>query len=217
MTTHPAATQSPSVMLQLRDSTAHLHSQAEGHAFQRSLVSGTVTREDYARYLQQMLLVHQALENALRAAAPKVPAINRVVTSEQYQEPYLLEDLRFYGASATAVKPLPSTSALIKRISAAWNSTPVALLGFHYVLEGSNNGNRFIARAIRGAFRLSGAEGLRYLDPYADRQREVWAAFKTAMDAESFSEADAHAMVDAAKAMFEGITAISQDLVAKAS
>lgn len=204
-------------MLLLRDSTTHLHSQAEGHAFQRSLVSGTVTRENYARYLQQMLLVHQALESALRAAAAKLPAVSRVVTPEQYQEPYLLEDLRYYGAPSANLQPLPSTSALINRIHSVAANTPVALLGFHYVLEGSNNGNRFIARAIRGAFKISGAEGVRYLDPYGDRQREVWAAFKVAMDAESFSEADSQAMVEAAKAMFEGITAISQDLAGHAA
>lgn len=209
MTTAPTIP-SGAIMTLLRDSTTDLHSQAEGHAFQRSLVTGTVSRERYARYLQQMLLVHVALENALRAAAKVVPAIGRVVTPEQYQEPYLLEDLSFYGAQPDGAQALPATSALIARIQAAAKATPAALLGFHYVLEGSNNGSRFIARAIRGAFRLTGSNGVRYLDPYGDRQREVWAAFKAAMDAESFTAAEMHAMVEAAKEMFQGITAISQ-------
>lgn len=209
MTTAPTIP-SGAIMTLLRDSTSDLHSQAEGHAFQRSLVTGTVSRERYTRYLQQMLLVHLALEADLRDAAGLAPAIGRVVTSEQYQEPYLLEDLRFYGASPDGAHPLPATTALIDRIHTAARTTPASLLGFHYVLEGSNNGSRFIARAIRGAFRLTGSEGVRYLDPYGDRQREVWAAFKAAMDAESFTADEMHAMVEAAKGMFKGITAISQ-------
>ncbi len=204
-----STTPSSSVMIQLRDSTTHLHAQAEGHAFQRSLVTGEVGRDAYARYLQQMLLVHRALESALRDASNKVPAISRVVTTEQFQEPYLLEDLAFYGASSEGLTPTPGARDLISQITAA---SPAALLGFHYVLEGSNNGNRFIARAIRGAFRLEGSKGVRYLDPYGERQREVWSAFKTAMDAERFTDAETAAMVEAAKAMFECITAISNDL-----
>lgn len=215
--TTSAAAPSGSVMLLLRDSTAQLHSQAEGHAFQRSLVTGAVSREAYARYLQQMLLVHQALESALRAAAQTVPAIGRVVTTEQYQEPYLLEDLRFYAAPSQGINPTPATRALINRIKDDAAKSPASLLGYHYVLEGSNNGNRFIAKAIRGAFRLQGDQGVRYLDPYGDRQREVWSAFKAAMDAERFTDAQTQAMVQSAKAMFEGITAISGEVSAPAA
>lgn len=212
--TTSAQAPSASVMILLRDSTTHLHAQAEGHPFQRSLVSGAVTRDAYARYLQQMLLVHRALESALRTASQTVPAIKRVVTAEQYQEPYLLEDLRYYSAPTEGVSPTPGARAVIERISRAAATAPESLLGFHYVLEGSNNGNRFIAKAIRGAFRLSGTEGVKYLDPYGDRQREVWSAFKAAMDAETFGQNHVQAMVDAAKDMFEGITAISNDLTA---
>lgn len=205
------AVQTPSVMILLRDSTGDLHAQAEGHAFQRAMVTGSVDRGDYVRYLQQMLIVHRSLESALRASAARVPAIAGVVTPEQYQEPYLLADLRYYEAPAD-VAPLPATTELVRRIEQTAKESPIALLGHHYVLEGSNNGSRFIARAIRKAFDITGEDGLRYLDPYGDRQREVWTAFKAAMDAQSISPGDAARMVEAAKVMFEGISGISEDV-----
>lgn len=210
--TTAAPLQTFSVMTLLREGTSDLHTRAETHDFQKSLVSGRISREAYAAYLQQMLLVHRALESALRAAQDRVPAIARVVTAEQFQEPYLLEDLAFYDAPTTGYAPTPGTAALIERIQRDAQQQPLALLGHHYVLEGSNNGNRFIARAIRKAFGLTGDAGVRYLDPYGERQRDVWSAFKTEMDAQGFTEPDGAILLDAAKAMFQGITAISEDL-----
>lgn len=207
-TTAPA----PTVMTRLRDSTGELHAQAEGHAFQRALVSGAIEAPVYTAYLQQMLLLHRALESALRGATVSLPAIGRVVTPEQYQEPYLLEDLRFFEASAQGLTPTPGARRLIERITRDAARDPASLLGFHYVLEGANNGNRFIARAIRKALNLTGSQGVRYLDPYGERQREVWSAFKSVMDAEPFTETQATIMVEAAKAMFRGIMDISSDL-----
>ncbi len=205
-------TSAPSVMARLRDSTGELHAQAESHPFQRALVSGAVETPAYTAYLQQMLLLHQALESALRNASLALPAIARIVTQEQYQEPYLLEDLRHFAVAPHRLTPTPGARRLIEQILQAADRDPASLLGFHYVLEGANNGNRFIARALRKALNLSGSQGVRYLDPYGDRQREVWSAFKSAMDAESFTESQTTIMIEAAKAMFQGIMEISRDL-----
>ncbi len=67
---------------------------------------------------------------------------------------------------------------------------PLRLLGMHYVLEGSNNGSRFIARHVGRAYQLSTGPGLRYLDPYGDRQRAYWMDFKNAMGKFQFTGAD---------------------------
>ena len=201
-------TATPPLSQKLKDGTWDLHSQAEKQAFQQALVKGEVSRDAYGGWLAQMLLVHAALEKKLRWACEKDPRVAAVVTDEQYQEPYLLADLAALGYARPA-EALASAEKLIKTIEGA---SAVETLGHHYVLEGSNNGNAFIARAVRPALRLEAGKGDQYLDPYGERQREVWAAFKTAIDAQDFSDGEHAEMVEAARTMFGGISALSAEL-----
>jgi len=95
-------------------------------------------------------------------------------------------------------------------------SEPASLLGLHYVLEGSNNGSRFIARGLMSAYGLAPGPGLRYLDPYGDEQRERWLAFRATMDEVGFSQEDSDRLLVAARQMFQSIVDISDDLLAEA-
>lgn len=204
----------PTIMDRLREETRELHSAAEGHPFQRSLVEGTVSREQYARWLGQMLLIHRALEAGLRDLCARHSGAARVVREEQFQEPYLREDLAVLGVGVEAVLPTRATHEVVMRIAREHAAEPIALLGRHYVLEGSNNGNRFIARAVsKGLGIAPGGPGLRYLDPYGDCQRALWQQFKDDMLASTFTPAEQDRMVAAAKDMFEAIGAVSDDLV----
>lgn len=202
----------PTVMEVLKTSTQALHDAAEGHRFQQSLVKGEVSREQYAAYLGQLLLVHRELESLLRAHAGEVPAIAKVVKPAQYQEPYLLEDLRFYGVDAATITALPATAALVQEIRDSAARDPLSLLGFHYVMEGSNNGNKFIAKALGRSLGLNGIEGMKYLDPYGDQQRPLWAAFKDDMNGCGFTPGQMRTLAEAAMKMFRGIGAISAEM-----
>jgi heme oxygenase len=159
-----------------------------------------------------MLLIHRALENRLRDLAASDRRVAAIVTEEQHQEPYLLADLDALGSDSSSIEALPATADLIRKIDEASEREPIRLLGFHYVLEGSNNGNAFIARAVRPALGLEPGAGDRYLDPYGERQRAVWAAFKSGLDAQAFASAEQDAMIGAARDMFEGISMVSQEL-----
>lgn len=202
----------PTVMEVLKTSTQTLHDAAEGHRFQQSLVKGEVSRDQYAAYLGQLLLVHRELESQLKAHATNVPAIAKVVKPAQYQEPYLLEDLRFYGTDINTITALPATAALIADIRASAARDPLSLLGYHYVMEGSNNGNKFIAKALGRTLDLSGTGGLKYLDPYGDQQRPLWMAFKDDMNACGFNPHQMRTLAEAAQRMFQGIGAISAEM-----
>jgi heme oxygenase len=195
------------VMERLRAETADLHGSAEGKDFQRRMVRGELNREEYGRWLGQMLLVHRALEAPLRALMQRDPAF-AAVREEQLQEPYLLEDLNALGVDPAAVEPLAPTSALVQTIERQAGESPLSLLGHHYVLEGSNNGNRYIARQLVPALGLQ-ERGHRYLDPYGAEQPAKWAQFKRDMDAAGFSSADADQLVEAARGMFTAIGEIS--------
>jgi len=206
------ATTMETLSARLKSGTWDLHQKAESQPFQKSLVKGEVSRAGYAAWLGQMLLVHRVLESRLRELAERDGRVASVVTSEQHQEPYLVADLAALGADAAGAAALPATADLIRTIEEAAEREPIRLLGFHYVLEGSNNGNAFIARAIRSALGLEPGAGDRYLDPYGPRQREVWSAFKTQIDAQGFEDAEQRAMVEAARDMFEGVSAMSVDM-----
>jgi heme oxygenase len=199
------------VMERLRTETRDLHTSAEGKAFQRRMASGDLTRNDYLRWLGQMLHVHRALEAPLRQRWSTDPAF-APLREEQFQEPYLLEDLGHLNSDPAAHGALPATAALVSEIQQAAHDAPLTLLGFHYVLEGSNNGNRFIVRRLIPALGLADGRGHRYLDPYGDSQPLVWSRFKQDMDAVGFDEAQADVLVAAARRMFEAIGEISDEL-----
>ena len=195
----------------LKSETSDLHRQAEKHPFQQAIVKGAAGREGYTAYLGQMLALHGAIDSALKSSAGD-PIIAGVVTPEQYQCAYLEEDLRYFGIDPASVEANPSTASL-----GAWIASldAPALLGVHYVLEGSNNGGRYIAMALRKSMGLS-EDGTRYLDPYGERQREIWASFKTGLDALELTGERREAMLNAAKRMFRGMCEIFDELPAPA-
>lgn len=222
MTNHPlpitAATTDPSgVMARLKAETQDLHNAAEDHELQRTLFKGRLAREKYVEHLGQLFVVHRALEARLVAAQAATPAIAAVVKDYQLQSPYLRADLAHFGVDPERIAPTPAAAAIVERIERTAKENPVALLGYHYVLEGSNNGSKHVAIAVRKAYGLTAGQGDRYLDPYGERQRELWAEFKRDMEAVGFDDAQAAALVDAARAMFAAISAIGDDLMAQAA
>lgn len=203
------------IMDRLRAETRDLHDQAEHNQWQKRMVQGDLSRQDYARWLGQMFLVHGTLEEALRAL-PLEQHPYSSIRSEHFQEPYLRADLEHFGVDPEAVEPLPATSELIQRIEQLARERPLALLGFHYVLEGSNNGNRFIAKRLRQVYELEPGAGDRYLDPYGERQPEVWKRFKEDLGSGELSVADQDLLVASAREMFQAIYDISKGLEAAA-
>jgi heme oxygenase len=134
------------------------------------------------------------------------------VQEYQYQEPYLRRDLAAFRADANGVAPTAGTRAFLEWLDSPDGRAPLALLGCHYVVEGSNNGSRYIAKAIRRAFGIEGSAGVEYLDPYGDEQPARWARFKSDLDSAGLGEVEADRLVAAAKVMFETIGRISDDL-----
>lgn len=206
----------PTVMDRLKKTTQPLHDAAEHHPFQRAFAKGQVSRDDYARYLEQMLLVHRALESHLRDARERCVSVASVVKDWQFQEPYLAEDLAYLGRDMKAIEPTPATAAFIAAIDAmpARTDADLQLLGMQYVVEGSNNGSKFISFNIAKALGITPGPGLRYLDPYGDEQRSRWAEFKADMVAVGFSEEEIEQIIVGANAMFDWIAKISDDVLA---
>jgi heme oxygenase len=198
------------IMEALKQSTWELHSAAEKHPFQQELIQGRLPREKYIAYLAEMYRVHTPLEACLRLYERLAPFAG-ILREYQYQQPYLLEDLRYFGVDVEAITPTAANRRLTEEIREVASSRPIALLGYHYVLEGSNNGSRFIAQAVRPAYSLQ-TEGTRYLDPYGDSQREHWKEFVDSMLAAEWRSEDVDALIEAARSMFSGMVAIFDEL-----
>jgi len=196
----------------LKEETKELHASAESHEFQRAFGSGKLPREGYVRYLSQMYLVHRALESKIKATQNSTPALSAVISDRNFRETDLESDLHYFGVDPVTVTPTKATSALIARFETAADENPDALLGYHYVLEGSNNGNTFIARGIRKAYNLSDTEGTRYLDPYGDQQRPMWMQYKQAMAGLTLTDEQADRIVESAKDLFRAIGQLSGEL-----
>lgn len=200
------------IMSRLKTETRELHTYAETRPLQKALIQGTLARETYVAYLGQMLLIHATLEAHLRSHTASHPAFTGVFKPHQQREANLQADLEFHGSDPMTVEPLPTTTAAMAEIDRAAAESPIELLGMLYVLEGSTNGSKFIARSLTRAYNLEPGPGLSYLDPYADRQQELWGEFKSDMERIDFTFAEMDNLVEAAKRMFQMIACISDEL-----
>lgn len=200
-----------SVMSRLKGETWDLHSKAENREFQKRMVQGDLEPADYAAWLGQMYLIHQTLDGFVRPRLGADPAF-AAVDEDQLQSARLERDLIAVGTSPESVEPLPATAALQEAIRRSAVEDPLELLGYHYVLEGSTNGNSFIARKLRGVFEFGDGGGFEYLDPYGEHQRRRWAAFKETMSDLTWADDQIDRLVAAARATFEGIGDLSQQL-----
>ena len=206
-------TATPTVMTLLKESTRDQHTRAERHEMQSALVRGQLPIESYSRYLAQLRHVHETLESSLVAAAHSDPRVGTVVRESQFRLDAIDADLDHFGMSETDGEATIATSSLCRRIDDVSMDDPIALLGFHYVLEGSTNGGRFIARAICGAYDCEpGGAGTRYLDPYGDRQTDEWVRFREDMESLELTGEETERIIESASEMFDGITAIMDSL-----
>lgn len=203
-----------SLSAQLKQTTDALHRQAERHPMQRALVTGQLDTAAYAALLAQLWLVHDALERAVQQViesdSPAGQALGTVWQPGLAHANQVLDDLAFFqGTKASAS---PATAALTGHIDDLAQTAPVGLLGLLYVLEGSLNGGRHIAAALRKTYGLTGTQGTRSLDPYSDEQPAMWQRWKHRLDSLTLDPADRDLIIASAQTMFQALTAIFDDL-----
>lgn len=199
------------IMDLLKEATAEQHRDAETRRLQKAMVQGRISDAEYGAWLGQMYLVHRALDEALGEALPANPILGDIVRDEGRHVANLRADLAAHGVDADAVEALPATAGLIESIRAALRDEPLALLGHNYVLEGSMNGNTYIARALARSLPHASR---RYLDPYGEAQRPTWLAYRERMNSAGFDASAAARMLAAAQQMFAGIAAMSDEISA---
>lgn len=200
------------LMLRLRDETTPHHKEAESHPLQRAMATGQLPSHAYAAYHAQLLLVHRELERALVEASRADHRLASVVRPELFMTGHIESDLTALGLDPMVIDTGAGAAQLTAEIRRASREAPSSLLGYWYVLEGSKNGGRFIARAVRRAQEPGGVVAVRSLDPHGEEQPRLWQEFKASVNAASFDPAEQDAIVRAAERMFAGIIAIADGI-----
>lgn len=205
------------IMQRLRAETRGAHEAAEHSAFQQKLVRGDLTLDLYRTHLEQLLLLHREMDAALQDLRASLPQTLPLLADWQWQTPYLEEDLDALGGTQQQEASLPTTHRAALRVRALAQNGDIAILGMHYVLEGSKNGSKFIARAIRKRFSWEGSFGTKYLDPYGDGQSAKWQEFKTEFDRLSLTSEESDRIVAAAHEMFDIIASMGDEVLDQAA
>lgn len=200
------------VMQTLRDRTMDRHKAAEQHPFQHALATGKLPSVSYAAYTAQLMLVHRGLYVALTRCA-SFPELAAVVRDHHEHAPRCERDVRHFGLVPEDAVPTSGTASFLAAIEQTEASEPLALLGALYVLEGSTNGGKFIARMVRRAYRLDGVVGTESLDPYGDSQPQRWEEFKQSMRGVGFSQPQVESMVAMACRTFDAVAEIGGDVL----
>jgi len=189
----------------LREKTKDAHTRAEKHPMQARLVKGEATSAQYAAWLGQMLHLWRALDAAVAKLAARDPRVAAMVKPYHRHAGRVEADLKHLGFAPGDSSPVPAASRFAGWAGVAAANSDPAVIGAWYVLEGSANGGRFIARAVSRALNLPGPEGLTALDPHGERQREYWQAWRAALDAQPFTPGEREAIIAAADDTFGAV------------
>src|SRR5262249_18032489 len=104
----------PLIMQVLREATQPLHDQAEANEFQQMLGRGKLSRDSYCRYLEQLLIMHEALNERLQQNKDH-DAVHTVLQDYHLDTNCLRNDLNHFELSGD-VSPLQTTKQLLDSI-----------------------------------------------------------------------------------------------------
>ena len=158
-----------SILEQLRKQTRPAHVALEAHSLLQSLLSSRLTKVEYGQLLQSMLAFYQSLESEL------VPA-TRALLARHPDPDYrylprsslLANDCRALGGDSPGVVHRPVTLRL--------DGSGAYLLGVLYVIEGSTQGGRLIARHLADTLGVSEDSGASFFNIH--RWDNSWMAFQ---------------------------------------
>lgn len=148
-----------------------------------NLMQGTLAKYKYVNQVKQRYLVQKGFEEILDRVRKENDFVGSVVTDEQFHADKAAKDLEFFGVEPASCKPLPETEEFLKFCHETADKDPRLVLAIHYIIEGSNNGALFIAKAVQKSYDLEGTDGTYHLQPYGTAIRQKWGEFAAAFNA----------------------------------
>lgn len=157
------------ILEQLRKQTRPAHVALEAQPLLQRLLSSGLTEAEYVQFLQSMLAFYQSLESELVPATAEFLA-RHPDPGYRYlpRAPLLDNDCRALGCGSPGMIHPPAAFRL--------EGSSAYLLGVLYVIEGSTQGGRFIARHLAHTLGVSENSGASFFNIH--RWDNSWMAFR---------------------------------------
>lgn len=210
--TSQTQTETSTLRERLKSDTRAQHQDAESRPLEQAMAKGTLEPDKYAQLLGQRWLVHRHLESLLDAAVAQEPRLTPFVNDDHKLGPIARADLIRFGIDPDEIEPLNAITQTNAGLTKLAEVCPIALLGPHYVFEGSKNGGRFIGRSLLKAWGPDYATRISYLDPHGDEQPAFWKKFCDALNALNVNDDEMQRIIDSAADMFDGVARIDDEL-----
>jgi heme oxygenase len=199
-------------MTRLREATREAHDQLQALPWFHALERGELPIESYVGQLRGMAVLHGVLEHETPTMHDE--RLNAVWREDMRRFPQVQQDLAFFAARNVFDIPMAheAASALADHILQRSIDSPISLLGYLYVLEGSIQGATVLAPLISKALDLDEYHGLSYLSWEEQVARERWRDFGVRMNAVSVANGEEEAIIAAAREAFSEIYRLFQAL-----
>lgn len=149
-------------MMNIKTTTASLHSSVETSGFIKRLIDGNATKEGYSEYLFNLSAMYKAIENALEKYSDN-EIIKVLSPKELYRSKLIEKDLNFLlGDKLSSMELLPSTKAFVSRIKELEERQPELIAAHAYTrFLADLFGGRLFFKILTEKYQIS-PEGLNY-------------------------------------------------------
>lgn len=200
------------ITLQLKEATQGTHSKIEKLKFFGALFNKQLSQTNYIYQLKALAIVFSVLEHEITSI--KHSTVKTILKSYPLKYLIIKKDLEFLNARAlpdnlyVVSQSLDIADCILRRTA----SSPLSLLGYLYVLEGSMLGGKVLLSHYKDCFDLDDTQGLSFFSMYGDQASKNWNQFKNKMDEALFSMEEQQQIVDAAVECFEKFYELYQHL-----
>lgn len=200
------------LMEELRAATFLAHARLQTAPFFETLAACQLPLESFIGQLRALAVVHAVIEQAIEHCPDE--RVNSVWHVDMRRLPSLHQDLRFLEPRAIADLKEAATAALVTADHVRLRSieSPLALLGYVYVLEGSTLGAVVLRPLYARAFLLTDGEGLSYLGSDVPAVYARWQQYQRRMNALRLDAGEREQVVQAAGDFFVRIEEIYRAL-----
>ena len=193
------------IMEKLRNTIQSEHKALELLPYFRAISERILPIECYVNQLKSLAIIYTSLESEL--ASETNDCVCSVWKDEMRKLPLLENDLKFFNPrfksqSVSAMEEALIISANIRR---RLIETPVTLLGYLYVFEGTTLGNKMHTPDIVEAYKLASPNGCSYYKSYGDEVPIKWRQFTERMNKAVSDRAQHDLVIEAAQEAFLGL------------
>ncbi len=199
-------------MEELKAATFTAHARLQTAPFFQALAGCQLPLESYVGQLRALLAIHAVVEQAMIDCVDD--RVRSVFREDMCKLALLRKDLQYFEPRAVAdlkeaVEVALQTSNALRQQSI---ETPLAILGWLYVLEGSTLGASVLQPLVARAFLLGGDDGMAYLRNYGAAARSRWAEYSQRMNTLALESGQRAQITQAANELFAHLEALFRAL-----